>query len=78
MRTTSSRWLVVSHGGELRRPSGEVSRRGQVLTSGAIVERLVRIYRARVEHVTIAVENSVYQVPAPELSRAILKEHLGS
>ena len=77
MRTRSSR-CSASYGDELPLPPHELSRGVQVLTSGAVLGRLLQIYHARIEQVTVAVENSAYKIPAASLSRAILREHLGN
>ena len=47
-------------------------------TRGSALARLLQIYSARVERLTLAVENSEYQIPAMTLSAAMLREHLSS
>ena len=75
MRTRSSSRLASCRG-ELPPPSRDVPR--SALTRGSALARLLQIYSARVERLTLAVENSEYQIPAMTLSAAMLGEHLGS
>jgi hypothetical protein len=65
-------------------PSRDLSRdhprdhQRQALTRGAVLARFLQIFSARVERLTISVENSEYEISAVTLSAAILREHLSS